>query len=288
MTVRLALALACLAVPGWVLATRWSTVLAGHPAYLVLLVALIVTGLAVGVRSRRTRAGGRWRVAGRVTASVLLVALLAATGWLRPYPAERPATASAAAVTVVDGLTSWELRPSGPVAATGVVFYPGALVDPRAYLALLRPLAEAGHVVVVVKPPLGVALLAGPPPFPDGPQRWVVGGHSLGGAAAAMHVDDPRVAGLLLWAAYPASDLSGSALPVLSVSGDQDGLATPADIAASRAQLPPGTRYVVVAGGLHAFFGDYGPQAGDGVAGVSRFEAQRQIVAATLEFVASV
>jgi pimeloyl-ACP methyl ester carboxylesterase len=287
-TVRLVLALAAVAVPGWVLATRWSAVLDGHPALLVLLVALVVTGLLIGARSRRPRAAGRWRCAARVATAGVLVAILAATVWLRPFPAQRPATASAAAVTVVDGLTTWELRPSGPVAPTGVVFYPGALVDPRAYLALLRPLAEAGHTVVLVKPPLGVALLAGPPPFPDGPQRWVVGGHSLGGAAAAMQVDDARVAGLLLWAAYPAGDLSGSALPVLSVSGDRDGLATPADIASSREQLPPDTRYVVVAGGLHAYFGDYGSQPGDGIAGVSRFDAQRQIVAATVEFVSSV
>ena len=39
-------------------------------------------------------------------------------------------------------------------------FQPGARVDPRAYAAILRPLAESGHVVVIVKQPLGIAFLA--------------------------------------------------------------------------------------------------------------------------------
>jgi hypothetical protein len=282
-TVRLLLALACLAVPAWVLATRWSTVLHDHPAYLVLLVALVVTGVVVAVRARRPRRAGRGRTAGRVAAALLLVGLLAATAWLRPF------AATTTDPLAVDGLTTWELRPAGPPSEVGVVFYPGARVDPRAYLALLRPLADAGHLVVVVKPPLDIALLVGAAPFDDHPEvaRWVVGGHSLGGTAAAM-VDDPRVAGLLLWASYPAEDQSARDLPTLSVSGDRDGLATPDDIAATAPRLPAGARSVVVEGGVHAFFGDYGEQPGDGVPTVDRAAAQRQIVDASREFVGGI
>lgn len=158
-----------------------------------------------------------------------------------------------------------------------------------AYLDLLRPIAAAGHLVVVVKPPLGIAFLAGGPGavFDAHPEvvRWVVAGHSLGGTAAASATGDPRVSGLLLWASYPAGDLSGYGLPALSISGDRDGLATPADIAAARPLLPATTEYVVIAGGVHAFFGDYGPQPGDGVAGVDRGAAQQRIVDASLDFV---
>jgi hypothetical protein len=71
-----------------------------------------------------------------------------------------------------------------------------------------------------------------------------------------------------------------------SVSGDQDALSTPADIDASRAQLPPGTVFTVIAGAVHAFFGDYGQQAGDGTPRTTRVDAQRQIIAATERFVA--
>ncbi|WP_267460776.1 alpha/beta hydrolase [Pseudonocardia abyssalis] len=98
-------------------------------------------------------------------------------------------------------------------------------------------------------------------------------------------VDGPRVAGLLLWASYPADDQSGRDVPTLSVSGDRDGLATPDDISATAARLPAGARSVVVTGGVHAFFGDYGEQPGDGVAGVDRASAQRQTVEASRGFV---
>ncbi|GAA3218012.1 hypothetical protein GCM10017691_00460 [Pseudonocardia petroleophila] len=280
MLVRLLLALACVGVPAWVLATRWSTVLNDHPAYLVLLVALVVVGATLGLRARRPRPSGRWRTTGRVAAAVLLVAVLGAVGWLRPF------AATSGDPLAVGTPTTWELRPSGPVSDVGVVFYPGARVDPRAYLALLRPLADDGHPVVVVKPPLDIALLVGAPPFDDHPEvsRWVVGGHSLGGTAAAM-VDDPRVAGLLLWASYPADDQSSRDLPTLSVSGDRDGLATPADIADTAPRLPAGARLVTVPGGVHAFFGDYGEQPGDGVPATDRATAQRQIVEASRAFV---
>lgn len=283
---RLLLALATLAVAGWVLATRWSTVWAGHPAYLVLLGALLVTGVLLALGARRERPAGTARRVGRAGAALLLVLVLAAVAWLRPFPATAPvATASTDRVEVVESPTAWELRPRTPAAATGLVFLPGARVDPRAYLPLLHPIAAAGHVVVLVKAPLDLALLAPVPLDPRaGVSGWVVGGHSLGGAAATFVADDPRVAGLLLWAAYPSDDLSGSDLPVLSVSGDRDGLATPADVEAARPLLPPDTRYEVVAGGTHAFFGDYGEQPGDGVAGVPRTVAQEEIIAASMGF----
>jgi hypothetical protein len=62
-------------------------------------------------------------------------------------------------------------------------------------------------------------------------------------------------------------------------------LSTPADVDASRSQLPPGAVFTEVPGAVHAFFGDYGPQAGDGTPTTSRAEAQRRIVEATGVFV---
>jgi Alpha/beta hydrolase family len=288
--IRVLLGLACAAVVVWVAGTRWSTLLAGHPAYPVLLAVVAVVGGALLVTARRTRRGGAWRIAGRVAAALLLVAVLAATVWLRPYPADGVAVAAAtpsATVDVVGSPTAWELRPARP-AGSGVVFFPGALVDPRAYLALLRPLAEQGHLVVVLKPPLDVALLSAATPVLDAHPDvagWAVGGHSLGGVSAAATVGDPRVRGVFFWASYPARDLSGANVAAASISGERDGLSTPADIDASRAQLPPATVFTQVPGAVHAFFGDYGPQAGDGEPSTDRATAQRLIVAATARFV---
>jgi pimeloyl-ACP methyl ester carboxylesterase len=118
-------------------------------------------------------------------------------------------------------------------------------------------------------------------------KAWAVGGHSLGGAMAARfaHSHPGAARGLVLWAAYPdaSDDLSGLALPVVSVSGSRDGLATPAKIAAARPFLPPDARFVVVPGGNHAQFGDYGPQSGDNPPEIGAEAQQAQAVAATVE-----
>ena len=71
---------------------------------------------------------------------------------------------------------------------------------------------------------------------------------------------------------------------MLSISGSNDGLTTPDKISASKALLPPDTGFATVEGGVHAFFGDYGEQPGDGEPGISRQEAQQQIAAESIRF----
>ena len=94
---------------------------------------------------------------------------------------------------------------------------------------------------------------------------------------------------MLFWASYPLGSLADRKdLLVASVSATNDGLTTPADVEASRATLPPSTVFTAVEGGVHAFFGDYGAQAGDGTASVDRTSAQRQIVDATVQFMGQV
>ena len=173
-------------------------------------------------------------------------------------------------------------------------------MEARAYAAVLRPLAEAGHRVVIVKQPMGIAFLSlgafesARSDFPAA-ESWVLGGHSLGGTVAALQAEaadsDERAPsrGLLLYASYPAGDMSGSlSAAVLSISGTNDGLATPADIEASRANLPADAEFVPIEGAVHAFFGDYGPQPGDGEPAISRDEARTQISAESVRFVARV
>jgi dienelactone hydrolase len=189
------------------------------------------------------------------------------------------------------------LSPTGTPSTTAVFFQPGARVDARAYAAVLRPLAEAGHVVVIPKQPLGIAFLAisafgsAQSAYPA-VTGWVVGGHSLGGTVAAIDADahdadaTAPVIGLLLYASYPASDMSTTlTAAALSISGSEDGLATPAKIDAARPDLPKGTTFIVIDGGVHAFFGDYGPQPGDGAPTISHDDARRQIAAASIAWV---
>ena len=283
-----------------ILVTRWGPVTASQPAYLVTLCAVALLGAAgvawslVTTDADRRRTPGRARViAARVLGVAGTVLVAAVLLWLRPLGATPVAVASMAGtptVTVVDSRSSIELRPERDAARTGLVFLPGALVDPRAYVPLLTPLAAHGFTVDVVKPPYGIAFLASGAPgriISSRPAvtRWVVGGHSLGGVVAASYAgaDHPGVRGLLLWASYPNGSIAGAtSLAVTSVSAGNDGLATPARIAASRPDLPPDTVFVEVPGAVHADFGDYGPQRGDGTPTVSREEAQAEIESASL------
>jgi len=167
------------------------------------------------------------------------------------------------------------IEPLGEVQSTAVMFYPGALVDPSAYLPTLAPIAAQGYRVVIARMPLDLAVLNSDkalelmPKYPY-VQHWVLAGHSLGGAMAAELVKryPERFTSLVLMAAYPGenTDLSGVTLPVMSIYASEDGLATPAKIESAKPRLPAETRYACIKGGNHAQFGTYGPQQGDGLA----------------------
>ncbi len=291
-------ALAGIGVVAWAAITAWGAVVHGHPAYAILLgVVLAVSLLALLLAGRR---GGRHPVI-RTIGAVLGLGVVALTWWLRPFPAGEAAVAALeqdAAVTVVGTPTLFILEPASGASTTGLVFQPGARVDPRAYAAVLRPLVDAGYPVVIVKQPLAIGFLAlgavdqARAAVPD-VTGWVLGGHSLGGTVAAIDADagqgaaDAPTVGLLFFASYPASDLSQSLrIPVASISGSEDGLSTPAKIDESRALLPPGTAFTVIEGASHAQFGDYGLQPGDGTPTISDAMARAEISAAALEFLA--
>jgi hypothetical protein len=301
--VRAVALLALVAVAG-VCLTAWAPVAHGHPAYLVLLALTVLGALAALRRARRPRArSGTARLAGRGLLLVLAVGWVAAMVWLRPFAAVQPALAamqSDADVEVTESATRIVLAPAtGAAGEVGVFFQPGARVDARAYAAVLRPLAEAGHPVVIAKQPLGIAFLAlsafdaARSARPEVP-RWVVGGHSLGGTVAAIQADaadaDPTApaVGLLLYASYPAGDVRASlTAAVESVSGTHDGLATPTQIEASRADLPTKATFTVIDGASHAQFGAYGAQPGDGIPTISDEQARTLIARASLRFLDS-
>jgi hypothetical protein len=234
----------------------------------------------------------RWLLAG--VAAVIIAAILGFLAWASIVPAPEAAAlaalASDARVTVTT--EKWLVfRPAGTEPDTGLVFYPGGKVDPRAYAPQARAIAEEGFLVIIVPMPLHLAVLA-----PDrgvevlaaypAVRRWAIGGHSLGGSMAAhfAHVHPGAVQGLVLWASYPAGsdDLSRADLLATSIYGTRDGLVTADKLAASRALLPPGTVWTVIDGGNHGQFGWYGPQGGDNPATISHDEQQAQTVAATL------
>lgn len=316
---------AMVGVPLWVGWTRWRVILNGHPAMLVTVILCGLLGLVavawalatliIGGRhdregdpghprtplQMRRRAGRRVGLAiPALLVCALTVALLAYARPLAASPAAVAALRSTADVRYADRLTWYELVParrnrSGDVIkpTVGLVFYPGARVDSRAYAAVLRPLARAGYLVVVLKEPFGLAVAA--PGQAESAinvhpeiRHWAVGGHSLGGTAAADYASSAgKVKGLLLWASYPAAQVLRTDLRVTSIFGTSDGVSTPTEIEASRDSLPPRASFVPVKGAVHASFGDYGQQPGDGTPSIAPAAAQQQIVAASTKLLAS-
>lgn len=278
-------------------ATSWSSMWDAHPAYWVTLLAVMACCLGMAAWAwwnspgRPHKAFRTWGL--RVVLVVGTVGTISFLLYVRPLAADQVAIDAlrpGAGVAVTDSSSQIRLQPD-VAKSTGLVFYPGAKVDPRAYAHILRPIAEAGYPVVIVKFPFNLAVfgirsandVVG---RDDDVDQWVIGGHSLGGAMAATYATDPRdeLAGLLLYAAFPAGSMAErTELDVTSIFGTEDGLATVAKIEASKADLPANARFVPIEGGIHAFFGDYGAQSGDGTPTIERADAQAQIVAATLE-----
>jgi hypothetical protein len=257
---------------------------------------------------RRTRAQLERRARLRILLAVpmLVLALLAVAllGYSRPLAAQPEALAGLRTennVRVVDRVTWYELVPSvedarGTIVrpTTGLIFLPGARVDSRAYAAELRRVAQAGYLVVVLKEPFGFSIVDrdhAATIIENHPEveHWAIGGHSLGGTVAASFAeDDRRVEGLLLLASYPSTRLERTDLRVTSVSGDQDQLVTPADVAKSKANLPASTTYVVITGASHASFGSYGRQPGDGTPTADPDAVQDQAAAAAVALLAAI
>lgn len=231
----------------------------------------------------------RWAVI-----ALLALGILGGVGfylWATSAAPPQPVALSAAAEATTRTSDNWLVFGSDE-AEVGLIFYPGGRVDARAYAPAAQAIAQNGFLVVIVPMPLNLAFTdinaadRVRAAFPS-VDHWAIGGHSLGGAMAAQYAyDHPgAVDGLVLWAAYPAESASladRTDLIVVSVYASGDGLATPAEIEASRALLPLQTSYAEIEGGNHAGFGYYGPQSGDGEASISVDAQQTQTIAATL------
>lgn len=240
------------------------------------------------VASPRTRRL-RKRIA-LVSLGALILGVTAFLVWCSiVYPAE---TAPFAAVSDDPSIVSTEtpealvLAPASGATDTGLVFIPGAKVAAEAYAAKLAGAVRAGTTVVITKPILNLAFFDLRPlgTFTDlapGVSRWYVGGHSLGGVRACQLAADAQ--GLVLFGSYCVSPVA-SDLPVLSISGSEDGLSTPADIEEYASNLPDSTVSVEIEGGSHAQFGDYGLQPGDGTATIDDAAVADQITDAVVGF----
>ncbi|MEE2758222.1 MAG: alpha/beta hydrolase [Myxococcota bacterium] len=190
-----------------------------------------------------------------------------------------------------------EFTPVDSNPTVGLIIYPGAQVDPRAYAPIGRAVAEQGIIAIIVPMPDMFALngwdransiIEAHPEV----QSWYLAGHSMGGAMTAHFAKMyPGVMkGLILWAAYPGAedDLSETDEHVMSIFGNMDGVATIEEVELSKPLLPADTQYVEIKGGNHAQFGLYGPQDGDLDADIPARVQHQQIVGASLHFIGAI
>lgn len=238
----------------------------------------------------------------RFFAIILIVTALAAAGFvlwaetpLGPAPEALLALQSDAQVKVTT--SDWiTFQPTKSTATTGFIFYPGGHVDNRAYAPVLRKIAAQGYFVVLLKVPLNLAFFspnAALPVFDAYPEikRWAVGGHSLGGVAAALFVSNNpgKAKGIAFWASYPADDkLLNSNIKIVSIYGTKDGLGTIESIEKYKKLLPQNTVYLPIEGGNHSQFGAYGPQPGDNPATISSEEQWNQTAINTIQMLKSI
>ncbi|MGV8907010.1 MAG: alpha/beta fold hydrolase [Acetobacterium sp.] len=173
------------------------------------------------------------------------------------------------------------LTPATP-SDTALIFYPGAKVAHTAYLPILEKLRQNGITCVLVKMPFNMAIFdpnAADKVFDALPdiKNWYIGGHSMGGAMASSYAANhqSKVQGLILLGAYIYGDFPPE--NALTVYGTLN------------ANLEENINYteniVIIEGGNHAQFGNYGEQKGDPPAAISSEEQQNIAVKAILDFI---
>lgn len=166
----------------------------------------------------------------------------------------------------------------------GIVLYPGAKVAPEAYVPLAAKLADRGIYCVIAKMPFNFAFFginAADGVMANAPQvrHWWLAGHSLGGAMGAQYAagNASKLEGIALLGAYSASDLSATGLKALVIYGQNDGVLNRDKLVSCAGNLPNGSQTLVIDGGNHAGYADYGPQDGDGEATITADQQQEQV-----------
>jgi hypothetical protein len=177
---------------------------------------------------------------------------------------------------------------------TGLIFYPGGLVEPTAYAPILHQIAENSVLVIITPMPLNLAIFntgAANAVIDAYPQisTWILAGHSLGGASASIFAENnpTRIDAIALWDSYPANsaDLSDNVISAISIFGTTNNIPNTENFNDKKHLLPEDTIFIGIEGANHAQFGDYGPQNGDVIASMSLAEQHEQVAKIMLDFI---
>ena len=227
-----------------------------------------------------------------IFAAVLIVLVVAAIIYTQSYyhADQKAAAALESDSTVAVSETDYGWFFDGPSDENALIFYPGGKVEETAYAKLLHELSRDGINVCLVKMPARLAVLdkdkAEDVHLQYSYDNWYIGGHSLGGAMAATYLGKHPDAykGLILLAAYQTKPLD-SKLKVLAIYGSKDTVLDTEKVKTGQTLSPAQQTTVVIEGGNHAQFGDYGEQKGDGQAAISPAEQQEETCDAITDFI---
>ena len=229
--------------------------------------------------------------------TIIIIGVLGMLVWSKTgtYPARRVALSaleSTDKVTITQD--KWIVFEPDKETETGLIFYPGGLVEPTAYAPILHQIAEKGVLVIITPMPLNLAIFdtgaanAVIDAYPN-ISTWILAGHSLGGASAAIFAENypKRIAAIALWDSYPAdsADLSDNTISVISIFGTTNNIPNTENFDDKKHLLPAETIFIGIEGANHAQFGDYGPQKGDVAASMSLAEQHEKVAEIMLDFI---
>jgi len=229
--------------------------------------------------------------------TIIVIGILGVLIWSRTgtYPAKivaETALKSTDRVTITQD--RWIVFEPNQETDTGLIFYPGGLVEPTAYAPILHKIAEEGVLVIITPMPLNLAILntgAAGAVIDAYPQisTWILAGHSLGGASAAIFAENNpgSIDAIAVWDSYPpdSSDLSDNTISAISIFGTTDNFPNTENFNDKKYLLPADTIFVGIEGASHAQFGDYGPQKGDVVPTISLAEQHERVAEIMLDFI---
>jgi hypothetical protein len=229
--------------------------------------------------------------------SIVIIGFLGMVVWSKTgtYPARAIAISALESTdSIAVSQDNWIVFTPKEQAETGLIFYPGGLVEPTAYAPILRKIAEEGVLVVITPMPLNLAIFntgaanAVIDEYPD-ISTWIITGHSLGGASAAIFAENnpTRIDALALWDSYPpnSADLSDNVISAISIFGTTDNFPNTDNFNEKRYLMPADTYFIGIEGASHAQFGDYGPQKGDVVPSISLDEQHKKVAGIMLDFI---
>jgi hypothetical protein len=229
--------------------------------------------------------------------SIIIIGVLGMLVWSKTgtYPARMVALS---ALESTDKVTitkdKWIVFEPDMETDTGLIFYPGGLVEPTAYAPILHQIAEKGVLVIINPMPLNLAIIntgAASAVIDAYPQisTWIIAGHSLGGASAAIFTENnpKKIDAIALWDSYPpdSADLSDNTISVISIFGTTNNIPNTDNFNEKKHLLPADTIFIGIEGANHAQFGDYGPQKGDVVASMSLTEQHEKVAEIMLDFI---